>query len=250
MVGRRHYGEAARGGKRPHRLLHGVALVHASPMPVSGARRRAAELTAAAAVALAIPRAAAAEPPSPAPAVSDPDPRPPRIDGAYLGFDVHGNLVHVRAEDVEGVFGGGGGSLRAGEVVLPWLTIGLHVHGSVSLRETAAGLQRHGQGALLVEFGFLPVPRIPLSLRAGFGIGGGAVTGGSLESRAGFGGAVFQGSIRYELFPGARRYRPRRGGGFGLGPELGWIGTMPAAPGRPMTNLVHLSLMGIWYFGR
>ncbi|MCB9566304.1 MAG: hypothetical protein H6710_03660 [Myxococcales bacterium] len=104
-------------------------------------------------------------------------------------------------------------------------------------------------GALLVDFGFLPLRQRPLSLHAAFGVGGGAVRQAGIEGRQGFGGAVFKAAARSELCPVAERKRPRRGGGFGLAPELGWIGFPPAAAGRPMSNTLYLSLTLTYYFG-
>ncbi|MCA9661146.1 MAG: hypothetical protein KC486_22585, partial [Myxococcales bacterium] len=82
-----------------------------------------------------------------------------------------------------------------------------------------------------------------------FGVGGGAVREDGVEGRSGFGGAAFKAAARYEFFPLAKRLRPRRGGGFGLGPELGWIGFTPAAAGRPMSNTLYLGLATTYYFG-
>ena len=105
------------------------------------------------------------------------------------------------------------------------------------------------EGAFLVDFGFYPTKKAPLSLRAGFGAGGGAVREAGREKRSGFGGAVFTAAVRYEFFPFAAKKRKNRGGGFSLGPELGWIGFLPAAKGRPMSNTVYLGLFVGFYFG-
>ena len=58
------------------------------------------------------------------------------------------------------------------------------------------------------------------------------------------------GSLRYEFFPHAERKRPRKPGGWVVGPEIGWRGYTPAGKGRPMSNTI---LLGIWfgyYWGR
>lgn len=172
---------------------------------------------------------------------------PPRVDGPYVGGMIYAPGAFVRVRDLEtpGVFPGVGGSLRAGEAVLRWLTIGVEITGTLAYQ----GDQRLGQGALIVDFGFLPLPRLPLSLHAGFGVGGGAVRQQGIAGRSGFGGAVFKGAVRYDFFPFAAKKRPRRGGGFGLGPELGWIGFTPAAAGRPMSNTVYLGLGMGFFFG-
>ncbi len=154
-------------------------------------------------------------------------------------------FARVRILDAAGVFVGPGGSLRAGEVVYPWMTIGIELTGELAYRTN----QRVGQGALLIDVGFLPMPKRPLSLHLGFGVGGGAVREEGIEDRSGFGGAAFKASARYEFFPLAARLRPRRGGGFGLGPELGWFGLTPAAAGRPMSNSIYLGLTTTYYFG-
>jgi hypothetical protein len=93
------------------------------------------------------------------------------------------------------------------------------------------------------------VPKRPLSLHVGFGIGGGAIREDGVEGRKGYGGAAFKAAVRYEFFPLAKSFRPKRGGGFGLGPEVGWLGFTPAAAGRPMSNTVYLGLTTTYYFG-
>jgi hypothetical protein len=176
---------------------------------------------------------------------------PPRVDGPYFGVTATGTTSFVRVNDLETPrpFRGFGGSARVGQAVLPWMTIGLLLEGTLAYSSHDDARQRVGQGSLGVEFGFLPVPRTPLSLRAGFGIGGGAVREDGVRGRSGFGGPVFTGAIRYELFPWADRRRPRRGGGFSLGPEIGWIGATPAASGRPMSNTVYAGLAMLFYLG-
>ena len=52
------------------------------------------------------------------------------------------------------------------------------------------------------------------------------------------------GAFYYEFFPQAERKRPKRPGGWVVGPELGWRGFTPAAKGRPMSNTL---LLGIWF---
>jgi hypothetical protein len=111
------------------------------------------------------------------------------------------------------------------------------------------GKQQMFQGALLVEFGFVPVKRYPLSIRTGFGFGGGAVTEQGIARRFGYGGALFKGSLRYEFFPLAERKRPDRGGGWAIGPELGWLGATPAGKGQPFVNTILLGLSTSFYFG-
>lgn len=177
--------------------------------------------------------------------------KPPRIDGPWVGAVGYGTTAFVRVNDLDtsGAFGGVGGAVRGGQMVLPWFGLGLQLGGAVAVRSATEARQRTWMGTLLVDLQFVPVPRIPLSLRTSFGFGGGAVRQAGVPAREGFGGAMFSGAIRYELFPGAMRYRPDRGGGFGLGPELGWVGATPAAPGRPMASFVYLGLSGNFYFG-
>lgn len=176
--------------------------------------------------------------------------RPPRVDGPYIGATLTFSESFARVNDfpTPNPFSGATTGLRFGQAVFPWMTIGLQVTGTFAYR-FADPRQRLFQGAGLVDFGFLPVPRIPLSLRVGFGAGGGAVREAGIAARSGFGGAVFTGSVRYEIFPLAARKRPKRGGGFALGPELGWVGFTPAAKGRPMSNTVYLGLFMGFYFG-
>lgn len=177
-------------------------------------------------------------------------PRPPRVDGVYFGGTLAAGLSAVRVNDfpTPDPFPGGGATLRVGEVVYPWMSVGVEIAGNWAYR-FAEPRQRQLQGAFLIDFGFYPVPRIPLSLRAGFGAGGGAIREQGRSARSGFGGAVFTAAVRYEIFPLAAKKRPKQGGGFSIGPELGWIGFMPAAKGRPMAHTVYLGLFMGFYFG-
>ena len=158
-------------------------------------------------------------------------------------------FARVNGLDTPQPFGGFGGSIRLGEALFPWMTLGIQVVGNLAYTRHEGARQRLGQGAFLVEAGFLPVPRIPFSIRAGLGIGGGAVREQGVEGRSGFGGAVFFAALRHEFFPLAARLRPSRGGGWSIGPEVGWIGQTPAAPGRPMANTLYLGLWTGFYFG-
>ncbi len=186
----------------------------------------------------------------PAAEIRTPASKPPRVDGPYIGGMVGGGGSFARVNNFEtpDPMPGGSLALRFGQAIYPWMTIGLGITGTLA-RRFAEPSQRLLQGAVLVDFGFLPVPRIPLSLHVGFGAGGGAVREAGRSARSGFGGAVFTGAVRYEIFPLAARKRPRRGGGFSLGPELGWLGFTPAAKGRPMSNTVYLGLFMGFYFG-
>lgn len=205
-------------------------------------------------VALAPCAAAAAPPPDGDTATETVAParKPPRIDGPYLGLVPYGGIALTRVNDLQtgGPFGVGGGYLRFGQMVLPWLGLGLQAGGNGGARSEDGVRQTLGQGALLVDFTFVPSPKRVwgLSLRASFGFGGGAVMQPG-RARSGFGGAFFGAGIRYEFFPGAAKYRPTKGGGFGLGPELAWLGATPAARGRPMANSIYLGVAMTWYFG-
>lgn len=208
--------------------------------------------------ATAEPPPSPASAPAPAPPANDttgalagtPASKPPRVDGPYIGGTIAagGSFVRVNNFETPDPFSGGTASLRVGQAIYPWMTIGLEVTGSWANRFANPG-QRLLQGGALIDFGFLPVPRIPLSLHVGFGAGGGAARQAGRSARSGFGGAVFTGAVRYEIFPLAARKRPRRGGGFSLGPELGWLGFTPAAKGRPMSNTVYIGLFMGFYFG-
>ncbi len=188
--------------------------------------------------------------PTDAAGIITPASQPPRVDGTYIGGTVAAGLGLLRVNDfpTPDPLLGGTASVRVGQVLYPWLTLGLEVVGSMAHR-FAEPRQRLLQGAVVIDFGFLPVPRIPLSLHVGFGAGGGAVRQADRVARAGFGGAVFTGAVRYEVFPLAARKRPTRGGGFAVGPELGWLGFTPAAKGRPMSNTIYLGLFIGYYFG-
>lgn len=187
------------------------------------------------------------------PSPASPAPRPPRIDGTYLGGTMLAGvgLIRVNDFDTPGGFAAFGGTFTVGQMVFPWLGLGLHGGGGGMVRSKDAVRQKVGQGHLGVQFKFVPLPkrRIPLSLLASFGFGGGAVRQEGLAKRSGYGGAQFGAAVRYELFPWASKRRPYRGGGFGLGPELGWVGFTPAATGRPMSNVVYLALSATFYFG-
>jgi hypothetical protein len=209
----------------------------------------------------------ATEPTATEPTVAAPAPNPPRIDGTYLGGTVlmGAGIVRVNDFDTDGAFASFGGTATIGQMVFPWLGLGLHGGGGGGIRSEAGARQRLGQGYLGVQFKFVPLsgrpganatskrgrPRkpVPLSLLASFGFGGGAVRQAGIADRSGFGGAQFGAAVRYELFPWAKRRRPYRGGGFGLGPELGWIGFTPAAAGRPMSNVLYVALATTFYFG-
>jgi len=178
--------------------------------------------------------------------------RPPRIDGTYLGFTVFGGLAFARVNtfDTDGPFAAFGGTAGVGQMVFPWLGLGLHGGGGGGVRSEQGARQTMGQGYLGIEFKFVPLPkRLPLSLMAAFGFGGGAIRQEGIASRAGYGGAQFGAAVRYELFPFAKRFRPYRGGGFGLGPQLGWLGFTPAAADRPMSHTLYLALAATFYFG-
>ena len=179
-------------------------------------------------------------------------PEPPRIDGPYLGLALFSSVTAVRVNDLDtpGPFAGAGGYVRFGQMVLPWLGLGLRVAGSGGVRSQEGARQVLGMGGLLMDFDFVPVPkRLPLTLIASFGFGGGAVTEAGQDDRSGLGGAIFGAAVRYEWFPRVMRYRPSKGGGFGLGPELGWLGATPAAAGRPMAHAAYVALSMTFYFG-
>lgn len=178
-------------------------------------------------------------------------PVPPRLDGVYLGFALYGTATLARVNDLEtpGPFPGGGGRIRVGQMVLPWLGLGISVGGVFGTRTQDGARQQLWLAEFMVDGTFIPVPRVPVSIRTSFGFGGGAVREADVSARSGYGGAVFGAGVRYELFPGVKRYRPTKAGGFGLGPEIGWIGATPAAAGRPMANVIYLGLSGNFYFG-
>jgi hypothetical protein len=173
--------------------------------------------------------------------------RPPRFDGPYLGVLAIGTANFMKVIDLEtpAPLIGTGGFLQAGDAVFPWMSIGIAAGGQAGW----IGKQQMFQGSLLVEFAFVPVKRYALSIRTGFGFGGGAVTEQGIARRFGYGGALFKGSLRYEFFPLAERKRPDRGGGWAIGPELGWLGATPAGKGQPFVNTILLGLSTSFYFG-
>jgi hypothetical protein len=178
-------------------------------------------------------------------------PEPARVDGAYLGGGVHGELAWARVENFDTPpFGGGGGELDVGAAVLPWLTIGFEGRGAHGFN--AAG-QTLFQGGLLAEAGLYPVPRRPLSIRAGLGFGLAFARDPAQipeKRRSALGFPQFMGGLRYEFFPGATKRRPDRPGGFSIAPEVGWRGWTPSKRGRPMANVIFIGIWLGWYWGR
>ncbi|MCR9165445.1 MAG: hypothetical protein ACE37F_11895 [Nannocystaceae bacterium] len=178
---------------------------------------------------------------------------PPRLSGPYLGLSLMGTVTGARVNrfGTDAPFAGGGGFLRFGQFVLPWFGLGLSVGGTGGVASDQGARQSLGQGGLLVDFEFVPAPRRVrgLSLRTSFGFGGGAITEEGLQGRSGYGGALFGAGVRYAFFPGIERYRSTKAGGFGIGPELGWLGFTPAAAGRPMSNTFYAGLSLAFYFG-
>ncbi len=233
----------------------GVGVVHAPDV------RAAPSLAVAfgATLLVAMPTAASAaapeaEPPQPADTGDEGDaPKPPRLSGPYLGLSLLGTvtLARVNRFDTDAPFAGGGGLLRFGQFVLPWFGLGLSVGGTGGVASEEGARQTMGQGALLVDFEFVPAPKRVggLSFRTSFGFGGGAINEEGVDGRSGYGGAIFAAGARYAFFPGVQRYRPTKAGGFGIGPELGWMGFTPAAAGRPMSNSFYAGLSIAFYFG-
>ena len=203
--------------------------------------------------------AAAAEPPTaevegPAEPASEPEPKPPelepraskppRISGTYLGMTIWPGMSWAFSPNLEidqsRVIPGGGGALRLGQAVFPWMTLGLDASGGFYFNRNTF----FTNGGLLVEAGFYPVPRYPFSIRTGFGFGIGLILDDRAEEKGGVGGPQFMGGIRYEFFPQADRKRPRKAGGWAVGPELAWRGFTPAGKDKPMSNTV---LLGLWF---
>jgi len=174
-------------------------------------------------------------------------PRPPRVDGPYVGGVISGAGAFTRVNnlDTPAPFGGFVVDLRAGDVVFPWMSVGIQVMGGAGWVSD----QRVAHGGLLMDFGFYPIKRVPFSLRAGFGFGAGAVNDEDATKRFGFGGALFKAGARYAFFPTAAKRRPQRGGGWSIGPELGWLGYTPTGPGQPMNNVLTLGLWTGFFLG-
>jgi hypothetical protein len=202
---------------------------------------------------------ATSEPATSEPATSEPEPRAasertPRISGTYLGMTIWPGLAWAYSPNLEvdgqvldhGTIVGGGGAMRLGQAVFPWMTIGLDASGGFYFNQHTF----FTKGGLLIELGFYPVPRYPFSIRGGFGFGAGLILDDRINEKGGVGGPRFMGSLRYEFFPQAERKRPKKPGGWVVGPELGWRGFTPAAKGRSMSNLVMLGIWFGYYWGR
>ena len=193
------------------------------------------------------------EPAQPEPASSEPTPtvrRTPRISGTFLGMSIWPALTWAYSPNLEldqsPVIPGGGGAMRLGQAVFPWLTLGVDAGGGFYFNQHTFLMQ----GGLMIEAGFYPVPRYPFSIRTGFGFGAGLILDDRTDTRGGVGGPKFTGALRYEFFPGAARKRPTRPGGWALGPELAWRGFTPAGKGRPMSNTILLGLWFGYYWGK
>ncbi|RMG99379.1 MAG: hypothetical protein D6705_03290 [Deltaproteobacteria bacterium] len=194
-----------------------------------------------AATARAAPPSAAT--PGPAPAV-------PRFSGWHLRADLDAGLGFARVRELSTPHPllGPAGSLAVGQVVLPWLALGLRVWGQIGYANPGAR-QRLAQGAVLLDGTFRPIPKAQLLLRASVGVGGGAVREDGRSGRSGFGGPVFGLDLGYAFFPGVRRYRPYREGGFFVGPHVGYTVATPAARGRPMAHTISVGIATGFFFG-
>ncbi len=177
-------------------------------------------------------------------------PRVPRVSGWFMRADLDAAVAFARVRDLDTPrpHMGPAGSLAVGQVVTPWLALGLRVWGQLGWANPGAR-QRLGQGAVLLDGTFRPLPRKNLLLRTSLGVGGGAVREAGRKGRAGFGGPVFALDVSYAFFPGVRRYRPYRAGGFFLAPHVGYVVATPAAKGRPMAQSVVAGLAVGFYFG-
>jgi hypothetical protein len=176
--------------------------------------------------------------------------RTPRISGTYLGMTIWPAVSWAFSPNVpvdqSAPLAGGGGAMRLGQAVFPWMTIGLDASGGFYWNRD----RFFTKGGLLIELGFYPVPRFPFSIRGGFGFGAGLILDDRTDEKGGVGGPRFMGSVRYEFFPGAERKRPNKPGGWVLGPELGWRGFTPAGKDKPMSNTILLGLWFGYYWGR
>jgi hypothetical protein len=197
-----------------------------------------------------------AAPPEPAPETAEPPPKPgklrkpPRISGTYLGMAIWPSVAWVYSPNVDidqrAALGGGGGALRLGQAVFPWLTIGVDAGGMFDWNRDRFFMS----GGLLIDFGFYPVPKYPFSIHTGFGFGAGLVLDDRTTTKGGVGGPQFSGTLRYEFFPGAELKRPKKPGGWAVGPELGWRGFTPAGKGKPMSNALVIGIWFAYYWGK
>ncbi len=177
--------------------------------------------------------------------------QPPRVDGWYLGGIALGTAAWTRVHGLATPhpFAGGVGGARIGQIVLPWLGVGVQLLGGYSYSRNTGNRQRLGQGALLIDLALFPISPRPFTIRGSLGFGGGAVREDGTPGRSGMGGASFGLAVGYAFFPTASRKRPKRGGGWSIGPELGVLAMTPAARGRPMANTLYLGLVTVMYFG-
>jgi hypothetical protein len=176
---------------------------------------------------------------------------PPRIDGFYLGGAVHTAISEARVANFDTtLFYGGGGNVNVGAAVYPWMTIGFEGRGAQYFNSRG---QQMFQGGVIAEAGFYPVPKYPFSLHVGLGFGLAYVEDDSQiaeKRRSALGFPQFLGSARYEFFPGSKKRRPYRPGGFSIGPEIGWRGWTPSKRGRPMANAAYIAIWLGYYWGR
>lgn len=180
-------------------------------------------------------------------------PGPARIAGTYVGGALTTTVTATRLSSFESAppLYGFSMSADAGSVVFPWMSIGFSLVGGNGYAESDGVPLKSTIAGLLADIAFYPKPNVPLSLRVGFGAGFGrveeressALAPGAAPDSQVFGGALFQGAVRYTFFPGADRRRPRRNGGLALGPQVSWLGHTPSERGASMANTV---LLGLW----
>jgi len=176
-----------------------------------------------------------------------PSPRPPRIDGPFMIGHVAVASQFSRIGSIDDARPGVGplGRLELGQVVLPWLTMGVEVSFGAGFTSSSRSLH----GGLMAQFGFIPIRDAGLALRVATGFGAGTIRQDGVEQRAGFGGALMGSGVRYWFFPGGERRRPTRAGGFAIAPEFAWQGYLPSRSGGPMSHVVTLGLAAAIFFG-
>jgi hypothetical protein len=137
-------------------------------------------------------------------------------------------------------------NLRLGEMVFPWLALGLQMGGGAARNDRA----KYSYGHLMIESGIYPFAPVPISLRLATGIGFGSMRDERWPDRFGVGGATMRGGLRYEFFPLASRFRPKRAGGWSIAPELAAVVTPGRGAGRAAIYGAELSVWTAYYFGR
>ena len=166
--------------------------------------------------------------------------KPPRLSGPYLGLSLMGTVTGARVNrfGTDTPFAGGGGFLRFGQFVLPWFGLGLSVGGTgASPRTRAPAMSLSARAVCSSTSSSSPHPSASRASASAPASASVAERSPKKASRAAAATAVpLRRRHPLRLLPRRQRYRATKAGGFGIGPELGWLGFTPAAGRRPMSN--------------